>query len=413
MPDAKIESLNSEFVTGNIPTEGDFKYLIDVVAQANTALSLVENSQAVAGMGGVLAQDNRLQIVTAAECGLQAEAEGLKIVPGEGLSVDEQGLHLKVGNGLAVSDKKLHIAPWPGLRLEGSTLKIATGSGLMIADESVKVNHGDGLALKDKQLGVNLPTTTVGSANASGLLADEHALRVNVVTADEDIIINSNNQLTLTDVGLNVLIDKSSKKFQAALAASQESGKKGLHLENTGISLSKGENWKTPITAIIAAAHDYGVSEITRARTDLQSQLKIFLSGQTAPTYDNLRINFSALKKDSQLYYGTGAEESFAVETLHDIISPQVTATMTPEAAKKPVNKATFGGVGYHAFIGKVSGQDNKASAAKDGTHLTANAVMVYIGELDTLAIGFWDLVGSDAPVWYQNEADPADPATH
>lgn len=422
----KITDLKNKFSTGKIPSETDFAELIDLAGCGNKALGLDEDQISVSATDGLTIKNKQLKVNLAENSGLKKYDDGgLGIVAGKGVKVDQNGVSLNISpqGGIDISaENVMYIKPWHGIAVsETGELSVNVGPGLIIENSSINLNIGDGLELKtgDPKLAAKL---AVKLAKDGALLAGTDGLKINVSAGsnDNNIAINEQGKLTLTDKAVEALKEGSKAKFLKALNATQKEAKEKQLIDSEfAVKTDNLNDWEDPILSLVSQANTFGQNEVFRARSDLEIQIKEFLKDKALvkelPSYDSRRLNFSSIatKYLGYLVYGSNDKEYFGLSSLHQFKSKGSTSTPDtfPDRTNFSINYENFKAEGFYAFIGSLSANSKLSidqHIADVKGFITANAIMVHINQYETTTVGFWDLVPNTAPVWYQNEADPA-----
>lgn len=415
-----IEDLKDRFSVGKIPTEADFGKLIDLANEANAILGIdakvdILNSN---NLNGLEVKNKELQVKLAKNSGLKFKDDGISIATGSGISVDDTGVHLnvKTGKGITITKENvIQVDLWPGVVFDKKgNIKIQVGKGLSVADDGINLDYGSGLTFDiNHKLAVNIPPN-----KTSGLICDDNGLRINLISNDDAkaagtenfLTLNEDGQLGLTEEGLNRIKEGSKSKFKAALAAAV--GKAVAEKKvapDFADTLGENDSWDAPITILVDGATTYTSAE--KAKERLEKKISAYLADPTLvavrPTNDNLRINFSVKMDSESLYDDHGY---FSLDTIVPFWSDGDEIAYdepTKLNANHSVNSRNFTKPGFYAFAGKLSAPGQNAIKDPNGTHLTANAIMVYIGtDKFVYTVGYWDL--STKPLeFYQLESDP------
>lgn len=409
MSDDKFKQLASKFITGKVPTDADFIELIDLADKANRALGLLTAPDKAQDLKGLEKKDpGPLMVKLAKNAGLALENGRLRVIEDTAadasVSVDKFGIHLTPGPGVTFNQGEAQLAPWPGVHLDNNNLRVTAGEGISLSGNKLDIHYGAGITTHGERLVVNVP----GSANpdnkqSTGLVADDSGLKLNIT--GDNLTINGNGELTLSAAAIAALTEGSIARFNTALADAQQQAVDDHLVAERDNTLNGTASWATPLETVYDRAFAYGQGEMLRAKESLQARIAKFMTDNAdkKPQADNIRINFSAAKKDNTLYYSEESSGWFPLNKLH--VFNSLADIATPNVGSGEITLAALGKTGFYALIGAVNRSGKTGVDSLNGPQLTANAVMVYIGELDTLTLGFWDLTAA-APVWYQNEAD-------
>ena len=409
-----LQALKEKFVTGLIPNETDFSDLINLANSANTALGLSEDGNSSAPLNGLHINDQHvLEVKLVEESGLIISDKGLGVKAGSGVTVDSNGVSIKVssGQGIEVSEQNIiQVKPWPGVELVNNELTLKVSKGLKLGDNGIELNIGSGLKTTDKVLDVNI--AALGPTNKSGLINTTEGLKINLATQDNSLTINDKGELTLTTDAINSIKAGSKSKFVTALDKTVKNAIDNKKVPNdTTEPLGATEDWDAPITRLVNTANAFGQNAVINARDKLEEKIKKYIDEKeqkkdvVRPTNDNLRINFSYIKQDFGLYYGS---EYFTLDTLASFWSEEGNINYQDNNFNSDygISASNFVTPGFYAFAGKLTAPGQTAKNDANGQHLTANAIMVYISNVIVYTVGYWDL--STEPLeFYQFESEP------
>ena len=175
------EDLKDRFKTGSVPTETDFKDLIDL-ANAGAEAAGQTPGQTGAGSGMRLSETGQL------EPNLESHdftANGSDFCPGivntttneigidlyNGLEyVAEHGLDIKQGNGVTVDANGVSVKPGKGIIVDTNGVNVKAGNGVTVDTNGINVKAGEGVSIDSSGINIKLKANTGLHIDSNGYL---------------------------------------------------------------------------------------------------------------------------------------------------------------------------------------------------------------------------------------------------
>ena len=175
------DDLKDRFKTGSVPTETDFKDLIDL-ANAGAEATGQTPGQTGAGAGMRLSETGQL------EPNLESHdftANGSDFCPGivntttneigidlyNGLEyVAEHGLDIKQGNGITIDTNGVNVKAGDGINVDADGVNVKAGDGITVDTNGVNVKAGKGIDIDSYGININLKANTGLRIDSNGYL---------------------------------------------------------------------------------------------------------------------------------------------------------------------------------------------------------------------------------------------------